>query len=115
MDNELKQVLDSILDKINTNNSNVLLRLDGVDKNLNALQSSFSHDHDKLIRLEGEIEQNRKELENQKENEAVYGRQLDKKLTTLESRQDGMNTKLIKYGTIITALAGAAGLGGGLF
>lgn len=95
MDAELKQAFDSLSDKI-----------DDLKKSIEKIETAHNLDHDKLIRLEGSIEENCRNFTSHCEAEARYGIKVDARIESIEE-------KLVKYGVIITIIASSLGGGAG--
>lgn len=80
MDAEHKQAFDRLEDRIKLYSDNITSQLTSINQQLTELRQSTSADHDELIRVQGKIEQNAKDLTEHKEIEATFGRGFSKTL-----------------------------------
>jgi len=106
MDAELLQAFNALEKKIDANNEQVNRRFDAMDRALEKIEKTHDADHDKLIELKANIENNVKDFNDHIIDEREYGRRTDAKFQDVYG-------KLWKFGTAIAILS--AGIGGGSY
>jgi predicted nuclease with TOPRIM domain len=98
MDAELKQCFDRLEGKV-----------DNLADRFDKMERAHDIDHDKIIRVETTIENNVKDFDRHLETEKTEGVDISKRVGAVEKRMDGVDKKMIIFGSIIAAIAGGVG------
>ena len=109
MDADIKQYFDDGLSriehKIDTGTAETNRRFDNIEKWLEKIEKTHDSDHDKLIKLESQIEQNAIDLSQHKADDKEWGKAMSKRLDVIE-RNNFRQTIAI----VALSLASGAGL-----